>query len=153
MSLPFSVSGEPPACAGCLTSGDSPVQHYRIGEAYENDEASHTSAAEPARVVARFARDESDLGANGRHQITDRSDLPSALQKLAIKAVKDEGTWRAWLAHDGVRFFVSEMSLELSRERGCAALKVHYYDEQGQLQTYSQWVQLADGATWQRCTV
>ena len=89
----------------------------------------------------------------GALQVTDRSDLPSALQKLAIKAVKDGGTWCAWLGHDGVRFFVSEMSLELSRERGCAALKVRYYNEQGQLQMYSQWVRLADGATWQRCTV
>lgn len=84
-------------------------------------------------------------------QLTDRSDLPSALQKLAIKAVKEEGTWRAWLAHEGVRLFVAEMSLDLSRERGCAALKVRYYDEQGRLQLYSLWVQLADG--WQRCTV
>jgi hypothetical protein len=56
------------------------------------------------------------------------------------------------LGHDGVRFFISEMSLELSRERGYAALKVRYYNEQGQLQMYSQWVRLADGATWQRCT-
>lgn len=87
----------------------------------------------------------------GAPQVTDRSDLPSVLQKLAIKAVKDEGTWRAWLGHDGIRFFVSEMSLELSRERGCAALKVGYYNEKGQLQLYSQWVQLADGATWKRC--
>ncbi len=84
-------------------------------------------------------------------QVMDRSGLPSVLQKLAIKAVKDEGTWRAWLGHDGVRFFVSEMSLELSRERGRAALKVRYYNEEGLLQMYSQWIRLADGATWQRC--
>ncbi len=90
---------------------------------------------------------------SGGPQVTDRSDLPSALQKLAIKAVKEGGTWRAWLGHDGVRFFISEMSLELSRERGCAALKVRYYNEQGQLLMYSQWVQLADGGTWQRCTL
>lgn len=89
----------------------------------------------------------------GAPPVIDRSDLPSSVQKLAIKAVKDGGTWRAWLGHDGVRFFVAEMSLELSRERGCAALKVRYYNEQGQLQMYSQWVQLGDGATWQRCTV
>ena len=75
------------------------------------------------------------------------------LQKALVKAVKDEGTWRAWLGHDGIRFFVSEMSLELSRERGCAALKVHYYNEKGQLQLYSQWVQVADGATWKRCVL
>ena len=31
----------------------------------------------------------------GALQVTDRSDLTSALQKLAIKAVKDGGTWCA----------------------------------------------------------
>ncbi|MDP9082617.1 MAG: hypothetical protein M3N50_02470 [Pseudomonadota bacterium] len=89
----------------------------------------------------------------GAPQVMDRCDLPSALQKLAVKAVREGGTWRAWLGHDGVRFFISEMSLELSRERGCAALKVRYYNEQGELQMYSQWVRIADGATWQRCTL
>ena len=85
--------------------------------------------------------------------VPERSDLPSQLQKLASKAVKEGGTWRAWIGHDGIRFFVSEMSLELSRERGSVALKVRYYNENGQLQWYSQWVQLTDGTTWKRCTL
>lgn len=46
----------------------------------------------------------------------------------------------------------AEMSLELSRERGCPALKVSYYSDQGKLQQYSHWVQLSDG-TWERCSV
>jgi hypothetical protein len=89
----------------------------------------------------------------GALQVADRSELASALQKIAIKAIRDEGTWRAWLGHDGVRFFSSEMSLDMSRERGCAALKVRYYNEAGQLQLYSQWIQLADGGRWQRCAL
>jgi hypothetical protein len=89
----------------------------------------------------------------GAHQVADRSELPSALQKLAIRTSKDEGTWQAWLFDDGVQFFSSEMSLDTSRERGCAALNVHCYNERGQLKQYSQWTQLADGGRWQRCAV
>ena len=89
----------------------------------------------------------------GALQVADRSELPSALQKLAIKTNKDEGTWQAWSFDDGVQFFSSEMSMDMSRERGCAALNVHCYNERGRLKHYSQWIQLADGGRWQRCTV
>jgi len=85
-------------------------------------------------------------------RVTDRSEMPSALQKLAMKAVKAEGAWRAWVSHDGIRLFVAEMSLDLSRERGCPALKVSYYDDGARLQQYSLWIQLADGA-WQRSSL
>jgi hypothetical protein len=82
-------------------------------------------------------------------RVTDRSELPSVLQKLAAKTVKAGGAWWAWSSYDGIRFFVTEMSLELSRERGSPALKVSYYNDQGKLQQYSHCVRLADG-TWQR---
>ncbi len=68
------------------------------------------------------------------HQVTDRSDFPSALQKIAVKAATVASTWRAWVSYDGVRFFTSEMSMELAREHGCPALKVSYYDDEGRLQ-------------------
>lgn len=84
--------------------------------------------------------------------IADRSELPSALQKLVIKVAKSDGAWRAWTSYDGVRLFIAEMSLELSRERGCPVLNVSYYTDAGRLQLYSLWVQLADGA-WRQCTL
>jgi hypothetical protein len=85
-------------------------------------------------------------------RIADRSLLSSALQKLVIKATKSEGAWRAWESYDGVRLFIAELSLDLSRERGCPALKVSYYTESARLQLYSLWLQLADGS-WQRSTL
>ncbi len=85
-------------------------------------------------------------------RVTDRSELSSVLQELVAKTVKAGGAWRAWTSYDGIRFYVSEMSLELSRERGSPALTVSYYNDQGKLQQYSHWVQLADGE-WQRCTI
>lgn len=84
-------------------------------------------------------------------RVTDRSELSSALQKLAINAVNGEGVWRAWCCYDGVRLFVTEMSAELSRERGQPALKVSYYDEQGSLQAYGLWIQVADDSWRQAC--
>jgi len=86
----------------------------------------------------------------GATPVTDRSELMPDLQKLAMRAVKGEGAWRAWISHDDVRFFVAEMSMELSRERGSPALKVHHYNGRGQLQQYGVWVHLPGGA-WQRC--
>ena len=90
-----------------------------------------------------------DWIAPGAQRVYDRSELPSVLQKLAIKSEKGDGAWRGWFNHDGLRLFVAEMSLALSRERGCPMLQVHYYNEQGKLQQYSVWVQLADD-TWQK---
>ena len=87
----------------------------------------------------------------GAVRVSDRSELSSALQKLAVKVLKTEGAWRAWLGHDGVRFFTVDMSMELSRERGLAALKVSYYDDKGSLQQYGLWIQLADGAWREAC--
>jgi hypothetical protein len=86
------------------------------------------------------------------HPITDRSDFPSPLQKIAMKAAAAAGTWRAWLSYDGIRFFTSEMSLELAREHGCPAHKVNYYNDEGQLQDYSTWLRRI-GGKWQRCAV
>ena len=79
-------------------------------------------------------------------------DLPSALQKLAIKAVKGDGAWQAWTSYDGIRLFVAEMSLDLSRERGFPVLKVSYYDDEAQLQKHGVWFQLTDGG-WRQTSL
>ena len=86
---------------------------------------------------------------SGIPQISDWDELSSPLQKLATRIVANDGAWLAWRAYDGVRFFVVEMSLELSRERRRPALKVSYYNDQGALEHYSHWVQLPSGL-WQR---
>jgi hypothetical protein len=88
----------------------------------------------------------------GAPRLGDRADLPSVLQRLAVNALKTDGAWQAWSCYDGVRLFVAEMSLELSRERGQPALKIRYYNDQGKLQKYSHWTQLTDGE-WQQIAV
>lgn len=86
------------------------------------------------------------------HKVADRSDLPSVLQKLVFKLQKSEGVWSAWAHQERVWFFSAEMSLPLSRERGCPALQVASYNESGKMQAWRLWVRLNDG-TWQQCTL
>jgi len=85
-------------------------------------------------------------------RISERRDLPSALQKLTIKAVKGDGAWQAWTCYDGIRLFIAEMSMDLSRERGYPVLKVSYYNDEAQLQKYGVWVQLTDGG-WRQTSL
>ena len=86
----------------------------------------------------------------GASRLANLSGLSPTLQKLAGKAIEADGAWLAWISFDGVRLLVAEMSLELSRERGCPALTVAYHNDAGEQQEYCQWIQLVDG-TWQRC--
>lgn len=92
----------------------------------------------PSRVEALL---ESLLQARGRlpgkaRKVTDRSELPSALQKIVIKLHNNERVWNAWTDEDRIWFFTAEMSLELSRERGCPALQVGSYDVDGKLKVW-----------------
>jgi hypothetical protein len=48
--------------------------------------------------------------------------------------------------------FNAEMSLELSRERGCPVLQVGTYEMDGKLKRWQLWACLKDG-TWQQCAL
>jgi hypothetical protein len=82
--------------------------------------------------------------------ITDRSELPAALQRVVMRAAKSGQSWVAW--NDlglHVWLFIAEMSLALSRERGSPVLQVKYYRETG-LQETANWM-VDRNAQWQRC--
>jgi hypothetical protein len=87
---------------------------------------------------------------DGSDKVADRSELPSALQKVVIKATKDGQSWRAWM-HGGVHIwlFVAEMSLPLSRERGSPLIQVKSYREDG-LRESANWLVDRQGK-WHRC--
>lgn len=89
---------------------------------------------------------------SGARPISEHSDLPSVLQKVVFHANKNERVWRAWNLDEGIWFFTAEMSLPLSRERGCPALQVWRYSEAGAMQEWRLWVCLKDGS-WQQCTL
>lgn len=106
----------------------------------------------PSRIAALLG---SLLQAPGRlpgraRQITDRSDLPSALQKVVLKSQHTEQVWSAWTDEGRIWLFMAEMSLELSRERGCPVLQVGSYEMDGKLKVWQLWACLNDG-TWQQC--
>lgn len=85
-------------------------------------------------------------------KVTDRSELPSALQKIVIRLKNTDRVWSAWADENRTWFFTAEMSLELSRERGCPALYVGTYEVDGKLRTWQLWTCLNDG-TWQQCAL
>lgn len=85
-------------------------------------------------------------------KVTDRSELPSALQKIVIKSQHTEQIWSAWIDEARIWFFTAEMSLELSRERGCPALQVRSYEVDGKLKGWQLWACLNDGS-WQQCAL
>lgn len=90
------------------------------------------------------------LTPRGARRITDRYELPSSLQKIVIKCRTAEKAWNAWTDDYVTCLFTAEMSLALSRERGCATLHVGRYDMNGRMREWQIWVMLNDG-TWQRC--
>jgi hypothetical protein len=83
-------------------------------------------------------------------KVTDRSELPSALQTIVIRLKNCDRVWSAWAIETRFWFFTAEMSLELSRERGCPALQVGSYEVDGKLKVWQLWACLKDG-TWQQC--
>lgn len=108
----------------------------------------------PSRIAAML---ESLLQAGARlpdkaRKITDRSELPSALQRIVIKSQNTERTWSAWTDEDRIWFFTAEMSLDLSRERGCPVLQVGSHSVDGKLRAWQLWTSLKDG-TWQQCAL
>lgn len=84
----------------------------------------------------------------GAGRITDPSELPMALRRLAIRASKEGGAWAAWLFRYNISFCTVEVALDLARERGQPALKITIYDERGRVQEWGLWAQSASGV-WQ----
>lgn len=84
----------------------------------------------------------------GARRITDRSELPMALQRLAVRVSKEDNAWAAWVLDDRISFCTGEMSLDLSREHGHPVLKVTNYEEGGRIQKYGLWARTANGE-WQ----
>lgn len=108
----------------------------------------------PSRVTALL---ESLVLARGRlprnaRKITERNELPCALQKIVIRSQSTEQVWSAWTDEDHIWFFTADMSLDVSRERGCPALQVGSYEVDGMLKEWQLWACLKDG-TWHQCAL
>ena len=88
----------------------------------------------------------------GAYQIDDCASLPIAVQHLARCADRADQSWACWLSDDGrVWFFIAEMPLAPSRERGKPVLHIDQYREDGVICDTGQWVEDA-GGKWVRYT-
>lgn len=83
---------------------------------------------------------------HGARRMEDRSDLPIALQRLAVAASRDGGSWAAWRINGRVHFCTAEIALDHSREHGQVVLSVSTSDEDGRIQRCELWAQTANGA-------
>lgn len=83
-------------------------------------------------------------------KVTNRSDLPSALQRIAIQAGKAKRLWGAWARDDAIWFFTAEMSLALSRKHQRPSLIVSSFDQRGKIRECTLWVNFRDRG-WRRC--
>jgi hypothetical protein len=86
------------------------------------------------------------------HKVTERSDLPSVLQRIAIQAKKQKIRWGAWAKDNVIWFFTVEMTtapLGLSRR---PALKISRYNQKGKLTECGVWYNVPPRG-WQRCAL
>jgi len=110
------------------------------------------SLQQPSRVdelFAAFATSVDGVPERAR-KIDDDCQLGEALQRVAIAARNKQQTCGGWTDGIVIWFFTAELSLSLSRERGCPVLQVESYTEQGQLKDSASWACGRDG-TWRRC--
>lgn len=85
-------------------------------------------------------------------RVGDRSELPSALQKIAIRAKKQKLCWGAWSREDAVWFFTAEVTSVPSGELRRPALKISGYDAKGKLSECGVWVNMPSRG-WRRCAL
>jgi hypothetical protein len=84
--------------------------------------------------------------------VTDRSDLPAVLQRIALRGARRKGCWAAWRKDSAVWFFTAEVTAAPSGTGQRSALKIDGYDEKGKLTTCGVWVHVPRRG-WQRCAL
>jgi len=91
------------------------------------------------------------LPREGLERISDKSRLPSALQRIIELGVLDGIAWAAWSEYaDEVDFYTAEFAMDLSRVYGRPTIRFLRYDQTGTLQEYSAWTRVAPDH-WEIC--
>jgi hypothetical protein len=78
--------------------------------------------------------------------VESRSELPPALERIALAAQEKSHAWLAWIEDEHTRFVAGEI-LELVHPAKCDAhgLRVQFHDGEGHLLASATWVRDADG--------
>jgi hypothetical protein len=74
------------------------------------------------------------------------SELPPALERIALEAQTKSHAWLAWIEDEHTRFVAGEI-VELVQPAECDAhgLRVHFHDDEGRLLASATWARDADG--------
>jgi hypothetical protein len=107
----------------------------------------HPSQAE--LLLESLVRDRLRAGSHA-HIVTDRSELPSALQRIIIEAGRSGKVWSAWSDGHSACGYTGEMLAARIGGAKCAVLQVNSYDHRGRLTSQRVWARGADG-TWHTC--
>lgn len=81
------------------------------------------------------------------HKAIDRSELPAALQRIAMVATKSNRQWAAWFQNEVARLYVVRPATEYSRSVRQPALELSVYNDRGTLRHQGLWVSHHGG--WQ----
>ena len=100
-------------------------------------------------LLDSFVRAEGNLALDSR-ELTRERELTPTLERIAQRSLGNGCVWRAWTDDRAMWLWSSEVSLELSRERGMPVMEIRRYDENGQVEDAGTWVRVrAD--EWKRC--
>lgn len=100
-------------------------------------------------LLESLVRDRLRAGSRA-HIVSDRSELPSALQRVLLEAGRAGKVWSAWSdGHTACGYTGEMLAARLGGEK-CAALRVTSYDHRGRLTSQRIWALGPDG-TWQSC--
>jgi len=109
----------------------------------------HPSQAE--MLLEALVRERLQTGSHSR-RVTERSELPSAVQRLVISAARDGKVWSAWGERSALRCYISEMIPARLAGEKCTALRVTAYDSRGRLAWQRIYALLNDGS-WQAAAI
>lgn len=88
----------------------------------------------------------------GASPVTQLSELPRNLQRLAGRAPANEG-WRAWTDKDGrIWFLRGKVSNTFSRRMARTAMHVFFHDAEGELTDSGVWAKDNEGG-WDLCEI
>lgn len=83
-------------------------------------------------------------------RLLEPSDLPPALERVAVRAQRCLQMWFAWTDGPKIRFVVTEIGTVPNRQRQERALRVFFYDEDGRFVCWGTWA-LHSRGSWILC--
>jgi hypothetical protein len=128
-----------------IASADlDPDETYAIGDSPCSCE--HPLPVE--RLAQRFVLDTHYVPCMAE-RLLDPSELPPALEGVAMHAQRSLQTWLAWTNRARIWFVVAEVAKLTNRHREGDALRIFFYDDEGRFVSWGTWALHSGG--WTLC--